>query len=64
MESLIDKYKEIFGEHPKIIGLFWDDNNIVVANIKKAIKDNIPYNEYELLSKEEKKAFNDGVLLF
>ena len=31
---------------------------------KKAIETNTPYNEYELLSKEEQKAFDNGELLF
>ena len=35
-----------------------------IPDIEKAIEDNKPYNEYELLSKEEQKAFDKGQLLF
>lgn len=64
MENLIKKHKALFNEEPYIIGMFWNNQEQLVLNLEKAIKDNKPYNEYELLSKEEQKAFNNGVLLF
>ena len=64
MNELINNYAIIFGEEPNIIGMFWNNKEKLVENIKKAIKDNKPYNEYELLSDEEKKAFDNGELLF
>ena len=64
MEKLIEDYKKAFKEEPYIIGMFWDDNKALLKNIEKAIETNTPYNEYELLSKEEQKAFNNGELLF
>lgn len=64
MEDLYKIHKERFGIEPNIIGMFWYDIELEEENIKKAIKENIPYDEYEMLSKEEKKAFNDGKLLF
>ena len=64
MNELINNYAIIFGEEPNIIGMFWNNQKKLVENIKKAIKDNKPYNEYELLSDEEKKAFDNGELLF
>ena len=64
MENLIKKYNDIFGKNPKIMGLFWNNPERLKENIEKAIKDNKPYNEYELLSKEEQKAFDNRELLF
>lgn len=64
MESLINKYIKAFNKEPYIIGMFWNNQEQLILNIEKAIKDNKPYNEYELLSDEEKKAFDNGDLLF
>lgn len=64
MKDLIKKYFEKFNKEPYIIGMFWNNQEQLILNIEKAIKDNKPYNEYELLSDEEKKAFDSGKLLF
>lgn len=64
MEDLEIAHKEKFGVEPYIIGMFWDDDEITIANIKQAIKDNKPYNEYELLSDEQKKAYDNNELDF
>ena len=60
----IKEHKEKFGSPPIILGMFWHDQQQVVENIEKAIEDNKPYNEYDLLTKEEQKAFDEGQLLF
>ena len=64
MEDLINKHIKVFNKEPYIIGMFWNNQEQLVLNIEKAIDDNKPYNEYELLSKEEQKAFDNGELLF
>jgi hypothetical protein len=64
MENLIKDHIKKFGEEPNIIGMFWNNPEKVAESIIKAIKENKPYNEYELLTDEEKKAFDDGDLLF
>lgn len=64
MNDLIEKYFEKFNEKPYIIGMFWNNQEQLIENIKKAIETNKPYNEYNLLSDEEKKAFDKGELLF
>lgn len=64
MESLINDYVKAFNKEPFVIGMFWNNQEQLTLNIEKAIKDNKPYNEYDLLSDEEKKAFNNGELLF
>lgn len=55
-----DKFRTL----PVIIGLYKNDIVKLINNIKKAIETNKPYNEYNLLSDEEKKAFDKGELLF
>ena len=63
MENLTKEYIKHFKEEPNIIGLFWD-NNTLIENLQNAIKTNTPYDEYELLTDEEKIAFDKGLLLF
>ena len=64
MESLIKEHIEKFGVEPLVIGMYWNNQEYLYALIEKAIESNKPYNEYNLLSDEEKKAFDDGSLLF
>ena len=64
MENLINLHKEIFGVEPYVIGMFWNSPETVMDGIIKAIEEGQPYNEYEMLAKEEQKAFDDGDLLF
>ena len=64
MENLIKLYKEKFGVEPLIIGMYWNNTEQLVINLLEAIEDNKPYNEYNLLTKEERIAFNSGKLLF
>lgn len=58
------KYIEIFVKEPNIIGMFWNDQKQLEDNLKQAIETNTPYDEYELLTDEEKQAFDKGMLLF
>ena len=67
MKNLIKvekEYTRVFNKEPNIIGMYWNNPDLVVENIINAIETNKPYNEYELLSKEEQKAFDNGELLF
>lgn len=64
MENLIKRYIEKFNKEPYMIGLYWDDKNRLLENISKSIEDNKPYNEYNLLSDEDKKSYDDNVLVF
>lgn len=64
MKNLIKEHKQKFNKEPNIIGMYWNNPNLVIENIIEAIKTNKPYDEYELLSKEQQKAFDDGELLF
>jgi len=58
------KHKEKFDIEPIIIGIFWDDTEKEKDGIIEAIKNNKPYNERELLTKDELKAFDKGELVF
>ncbi len=64
MESLIKDYIKAFNKEPYIIGMFWNNQEQLIQNIINAIETNKPYNEYDLLSDKEKKAFDKGELLF
>lgn len=64
MESLIKQHNEKFGVEPYTIGMFWDDPEYLEEQIAQSIENNTPYDEYEMLSDEEKKAFDSGDLLF
>lgn len=64
MTDLEKEHEKKFGVNAVIIGLLLDEPLEVDKNIEKAIKDNKPYNEYELLSDSEKKAFDSGSLVF
>jgi len=64
MENLNKQHKEKFGVDPYVIGMFWNNPQLLEDNILKAIETNTPYNEYELLTKEEQEAFDKGELLF
>ena len=64
MENLIKEHIEIFGTNPNFIGLYWDNQEKQMNELIKAIETNKPYNEYELLTKEEQKAYDSGELVF
>lgn len=64
MNDLVKKYFEKFNKEPYIIGMFWNNQEQLIQNIINAIETNKPYNEYDLLSDKEKKAFDKGELLF
>jgi hypothetical protein len=64
MEDLIKEHKELFGVEPVIIGLVFYDVGELFDRIAHSIDMGKPYNEYELLSPEEREAFEKGDLLF
>jgi hypothetical protein len=64
MEDLIKEHKKLFGVEPVVIGLFFDDMRELFDGIAQAINKGIPYNEYDLLTPEEREAFEKGDLRF
>ena len=64
MIDLYEEHKKKFGSYPKKIGMIGLDEEDVLNDISKAIEDNKPYNEYNLLTNEDKKAYDNGSLVF
>jgi hypothetical protein len=64
MENLVKEHIKKFGVKPKVIGMFWNRPERLADGIADAIEDGKPYDEYEKLSKDQKKAYNDGGLVF
>ena len=64
MVSIRKEHFKKFGIETKEIGIQWDNEKQLIDNILNAIETNKPYNEYNLLSKEEQKAYDEGSLLF
>ena len=64
MDDLIKNHIDKFGIEPYIIGMFWNNQEQLLENIFLAIENNKPYNEYNLLSDDEKRAFDKVSLVF
>ena len=64
MDNINKKHVEKFGVEPIVIGMRWRNPELIDELIIKAIETNIPYNEYEELTKEEQEAFDNRDLLF
>ena len=62
--QFIKDHIEKFGKEPETIGMFWDDFEAFEEGVKKAIEDDKPYNEYEMLSEEEKRLYDNEELFF
>lgn len=62
--EIMQAYLDRFGKEPYEIGMFWSDRERFNQNLLDAIKSGVPYNEYELLDDDNKKAFDEGNLLF
>ena len=61
---VINKHITELKKKPIIIGMFWNNEEQLIKNIDNSIQTKVPYNEYELLTDEEKKAFDNGRLVF
>jgi hypothetical protein len=62
--EIMQAYIQKFGTKPYIIGMFWNNRERFNQNLIDAIESGVPYNEYELLVDDKKKAFDEGLLLF
>lgn len=60
----LKEHKEKFGVEPNVIGMFWQHPEKVHESIKKSVKEGKPYDEYLMLSKEDRKAWDNGHLFF
>jgi hypothetical protein len=62
--EIMQAYIQKFGKKPYVIGMFWNNRERFNQNLLDAIESGVPYNEYELLVDDKKKAFDEGDLLF
>jgi len=64
IDKLTEKHIEKFGVEPNVIGLLWNDLDKQIDLLIKAIEDDEPYDEYQMLSKEAQKAFDKNEIVF
>ena len=64
MEESIREHIEAFGIEPNIIGMFFNDQEKIIDGIEEAVENGQPYDEYLMLSDDQKKAWDSGNLKF
>lgn len=64
ISKILKQYNQKFNKDPKIINKLWREPEKLYYSLRNAIETNTPYDEYELLTDEEKIAFDKGMLLF
>jgi hypothetical protein len=63
-QKLIQQHIEKFGKQPNIIGRYWRNREKLNQNLRDAIESGEPYDEYEMMSDDMKRAYDDGELDF
>lgn len=64
MKRLIEEHKRKLGVEPIIIGIYHKDPDKIADGIEDAIESGKPYNEYDLLTEDEKKKYDNEELIF
>ncbi len=64
IQNLQNLHKEKYGVEPNVIGLLWNDIDEQIELLIKAVEGDKPYDEYQMLSKEDQAAFDKGDLFF
>ena len=64
ISKMLKQYNQKFNKEPKIINKLWREPEKLYDNLQNSIETNTPYDEYELLTDDEKIAFDKGLLLF
>jgi len=64
LAKLTIAHKDKFGVEPNVIGLLWNDIDKQIDLLIKAIEIDEPYDEYQMLSKEDQNAFDKGDIVF
>ena len=64
IDKLTKKHIEKYGVEPNVIGLLWNDLDRQIELLIKAVEGDEPYDEYQMLSKEEQDAFDKSELFF
>ena len=62
--DFIEKHMEKFGVEPVIIGLRWQEPDLIESMVHQAIDNGKPYNEEKELSTDELELFKKGELFF
>ena len=62
--KLTIEHKKQFGVEPNVIGLLWNDIDRQIDLLIEAMKTGEPYDEYQMLSKEDQAVFDKGDLFF
>lgn len=63
-KDITELHFEKFGVEPVIVGIHRNEPDEIVEGIFKAIETGEPYNELDLLTDEERKAYESGDLFF
>jgi hypothetical protein len=63
-DHYIKQHIEKLGKKPNIIGMYWNDDEELIAGLIKAVETSTPYDEYLLLDKDSRKAWDNGYLVF
>ncbi len=64
MKELIEEHIKVFEVEPYIIGMYWSNQEYLCDLIWEFIDKGVPYDERKQLTKDELKAYNDGLLKF
>jgi hypothetical protein len=64
MQNLRNLHKEKYGVEPNVIGLLWNNIDRQIELLIKAVEGDEPYDEYQMLSKEQQEAFDKHDLFF
>jgi len=64
MQNLCQLHKDKYGVKPNVIGYLWDDTDEQFNLLVKAVEGDKPYDEYEMMSKEEQEAFDRRDVVF
>jgi len=64
MGTLKEEHIEKYGVEANVIGLLWNQIDKQIELLIKAVEGDKPYDEYLMLTKEEKKDFDEGNLVF
>jgi len=61
-EILKERHLKELKVEPYIIGLYRRDQERLIEGLEKALSDKVPYDERDLLSREDRDAFEKGEL--
>ena len=63
LNKYIEAHIRKFGKEPNFIGMVRFGDKDMIKALNDSLIKGIPYDEYEMLNAEEKKAYDEGVLI-